>query len=148
MTSQDTSLRINDLEPNTAYTFYVSTRCGATDETTARRGPFRAMTQLQRDIGVTVLGAPTADACVGGGNDSVTIGITNFGGEAQQFFDVDFTINGMPGGVNRPFDGIYTGVLGVDSTEFFTFDVGAEISEPGIYTFELFTALENDREPR
>ena len=53
----------------------------------------------------------------------------------------------MPGGVNRPFDGIYTGVLGVDSTEFFTFDVGAEISEPGIYTFELFTALENDENP-
>ncbi|WP_420458178.1 T9SS type A sorting domain-containing protein [Neolewinella sp.] len=147
VTTQDTSLRINDLQPNTAYTFYVSTRCGATDDTTARRGPFRAMTQLQRDIGVTVLRAPTADACVGGSSDSVTIGITNFGGEAQQFFNVDFTINGAPGGVNRPFDGIYTGVLGVDSTEFFTFDVGADLSEPGIYTFELFTQLENDENP-
>ncbi len=147
VTTRDTMLRINDLQPNTAYTFYVLTRCGATDETTVRRGPFRAMTQLQRDIGVTVLRSPTADACVGGGSDSVTIGITNFGGEAQQFFNVDFTINGMPGGVNRPFDGIYTGVLGVDSTEFFTFDVGADLSQPGIYTFELFTALENDQNP-
>ena len=147
VTTRDTALRINDLQPNTAYTFYVSTRCDATAETTVRRGPFRVMTQLQRDIGVTVLRAPTADACVGGGSDSVTIGITNFGGEPQQFFDVDFTINGMPGGVNRPFDGIFTGVLGVDSTEFFPFDVGADLSQPGIYTFELFTALENDENP-
>ena len=147
VTTQDTSLRINGLSPNTSYTFYVSTRCEATGETTARRGPFRAMTQLQRDIGVTVLRNPTADACVGEGADSVTIGIANFGGEAQQFFNVDFTVDGQPGGVNRPFDGIFTGVLGVDSTEFFTFDVGPNIDAPGVYTFELFTQLEGDENP-
>ncbi|CAH0998846.1 hypothetical protein LEM8419_00161 [Neolewinella maritima] len=142
--TRDTAVRINDLLPNTAYTFYVSTRCAASGDTTVRRGPFRAMTQLRRDIGVTVLRNPTADACAGAGADSVTIGITNFGGEAQQFFNVDFAVNGVPGGVNTPFDGIFTGVLGVDSTEFFTFDVRTQVGEPGVYTFELFTGLEDD----
>jgi hypothetical protein len=83
LTTRDTAVRINELEPNTDYTFYVSTRCGATDETSVVRGPFRASTPLRLDIGVTVLQRPFADACARGGADSVTIGITNFGGEAQ-----------------------------------------------------------------
>ena len=50
----------------------------------------------------------------------------------------------MPGGVNRPFDGIFTGIVGVDSTEFFTFDLTAAVGEPGIYSLTAFTDLEGD----
>ncbi|MGB3800216.1 MAG: T9SS type A sorting domain-containing protein, partial [Lewinella sp.] len=79
-----------------------------------------------------------------GGADSVTVGITNFGGEAQQFFRLDFTVNGEPGGVNFPFDGIYTGVVGVDSTKYFTFDTRTDLGQPGFYEFQIFTLLEED----
>ena len=147
LTTRDTSVRINDLEAATDYTFYVRTRCGATDTVSALRGPFRVSTPLRRDIGVTVLRRPTADACATGGADSVTIGITNFGGEAQQFFEVDFEVNGEPGGVETPFDGIFTGVLGVDSTEFFTFDAAAFVGEAGFYTLTAFTKLEGEENP-
>ncbi len=145
LTSQDTMLRVSGLEANTAYTFYVSTVCQSPADTSVRRGPFRIRTQVQKDIGVTVLLKPT-DRCAPQATDSVTIGITNFGGEAQQFFRVDFLINGQPGGVDFPFDGIYTGVVGVDSTEYFTFDVNVDLRTPGYYTIQAFTMLEGDED--
>ena len=143
VTSRDTMLRISDLDPSTSYAFYVSTICASPADTTVRRGPFRIRTQVQKDVGVTVLLKPT-DGCAPQTTDSITIGITNFGGEAQQFFQVDFKINGEPGGVNFPFDGIYTGVVGVDSTEYFTFDTRVDLRTPGYYTFEVFTMLDGD----
>lgn len=143
ITTQDTMLRVAGLEPDTTYEFFISTVCRAQGDTTARRGPFIVETQLQKDIGITVLSSPTTD-CQRRDLDSVTIGITNFGGEAQGFFPVDFSINGMPGGVSMPFDGIFTGVLGVDSTEFFTFDAMADLREAGVYDFEIWTQLEGD----
>ncbi|MBB4079732.1 hypothetical protein GGR28_002357 [Lewinella aquimaris] len=141
--TQDTMLRIGNLEANTGYDFYLSTVCQTPNETTVRRGPFRIMTQLRSDIGITQLLKPI-DKCAATGRDSLTIGITNFGGQAQQFFRVNYTLNEAPGGVNFPFDGIFTGVLGVDSTEFFTFDNMVDLSAPGYYNFKLFTELEGD----
>ncbi|MCP9236861.1 T9SS type A sorting domain-containing protein [Lewinella sp. JB7] len=146
VTTQDTMLRITGLAPTTTYTFYVSTTCQTPEETTVRRGPFRIRTPLQKDIGVTRLVKPI-EKCAGSTSDSVTIAITNFGGEAQQFFEVDFTLNDAPSGVNTPFDGIYTGVLGVDSTKNFTFDAMADLSVPGYYNFKVFTKLEGDENP-
>ncbi len=143
--TQDTMLRVSGLESDTSYTFYVSTICQSPLDTTVRRGPFRIMTQVRRDVGVTVLLKPT-DQCAPTAPDSITIGITNFGGEPQQFFRVDFLINGQPGGVNFPFDGIYTGVVGVDSTEYFTFDTQLDLRTPGLYTIQAFTMLEDDED--
>lgn len=143
LTTRDTMLRVSGLESSTTYSFYVSTICQSPADTTVRRGPFRIRTQVQKDVGVTVLLKPT-DKCAPQSTDSITIGITNFGGEAQQFFQVDFRINGQPGGVNFPFDGVYTGVVGVDSTEYFTFDTRVDLRTPGNYTFEAFTLLEGD----
>ena len=111
-----------------------------------RRGPFRIRTQRQKDVGVTVLQSPVT-RCAGDSDGLVTVGITNFGGEAQQFFRLDFRVNGESSGVSFPFDGIYTGVVGVDSTEFFTFDTRAAVGPAGVYTFEVFTMLEGDEDP-
>jgi hypothetical protein len=143
VTSQDTMLRITGLASDSTYSFYISTLCDPAAATTIRRGPFRIRTQRQNDVGITALRRPV-DGCVTDRQDSVIVGITNFGGAAQQFFRVDFTVNGQPGGVNFPFDGIYTGVVGVDSTEFFAFDVQADLREPGFYTFEIETQLAED----
>lgn len=142
ITTQDTMLRIGGLSATTRYSFYVSTICQSPLDTTVRRGPFRIMTQPQKDVGVTVLSSPT-DGCSPTAGE-VTIGITNFGGEAQQFFKVDFLVNGALSGVSTPFDGIFTGVVGVDSTEFFTFDTKAQLGLPGVYRIDVFTLLEGD----
>lgn len=141
----DTTGRVSGLEPDTSYTFWISAICQADMDTTSRRGPFTINTQKRADIGVTLLSEPVSDCDLGA--EDVTIGITNFGGEPQAFFNVDFTINGQPAGVDRPADGIFTGIVGVDSTELFTFDVNALLSEPGVYELALWTELEGDEDP-
>lgn len=140
----DTAYRINDLAPDSLYTFWIDAVCQAVDDTTAIRGPFRIMTQKRKDVGVTQLSSPLTGCDLGG--EMVTIGITNFGGEPQAFFNVDFTVNGASGNVVPPADGIFTGIVGVDSTEFFTFDIRAFLTTPGTYEFQLWTALEGDED--
>lgn len=142
ITGTDTTYRINNLAPDSLYTFWIDAVCRATDDTTSVRGPFTVMTQKRKDVGITQLTSPVTGCDLG--REDVTIGITNFGGEPQAFFNVDFSIDGNPGGVSTPDDGIFTGVVGVDSTEFFTFDVRAFLTDPGTYEFKLWTALEGD----
>lgn len=142
--TQDTMGRISGLEPDTSYVFWISTICQADMDTTNRRGPFLIRTQKQTDVGITALRGPVSDCDLG--SEEVTIGITNFGGEPQAFFNVDYMINGQPAGVSRPADGIFTGIVGVDSTEFFTFDTRALLSAPGTYELMLWTELEGDED--
>lgn len=144
LTTQDTSLRVSELESDTSYTFWISTICQTENDTTSRRGPFEIMTQKMADVGITRLMSPATDCNLS--TEEMTIGITNFGGEAQAFFNVDFTIDGQPSGVSRPADGIFTGVVGVDSTEFFTFDARVFLDQPGTYTFEVWTELDGDED--
>lgn len=144
VTGTDTTYRIRNLQPDTRYSFWIDAICRASDDTTALRGPFEVVTQKRRDLGVTRLAAPLTACDLG--SELVTIGITNFGGEPQAFFNVDYTINGAPSGLTRPDDGIYTGVVGVDSTELFTFDTRALMLSPGTYEFQVWTAVEGDED--
>ncbi|PPK85170.1 putative secreted protein (Por secretion system target) [Neolewinella xylanilytica] len=141
--TQDTMLRVSGLEPLTTYRFFVTTICNNPADTTVRRGPFRIDTPIRRDVGITELRRPVSK-CQPAATDSVTVGITNFGGEPQQFIRLDFTVNGEPSGVQMPFDGIYTGVVSPDSTEYFTFDARADLRQAGFYEFQVFTMLEED----
>lgn len=144
LTTTDTLVRITDLVPETGYDFYVGAICraGESNDTTSLRGPFQIMTQKRVDVGVTAIPSPNSGCGLGG--QPITIGITNFGGEPQAFFEVDFSINGDASGIPRPADGIFTGIVGVDSTEFFTFDARAFLDIPGEYTFSAWTQLEED----
>lgn len=144
VTGTDTTYRIRNLEADSRYSFWIDAICRTTDDTTALRGPFEVITQKRRDLGVTRLAAPLTACDLS--SERVTIGITNFGGEPQAFFNVDYTINGSPSGLSRPADGIYTGVVGVDSTELFTFDTRALMFDPGTYEFRVWTALEGDED--
>ncbi|MEO0731788.1 MAG: T9SS type A sorting domain-containing protein [Bacteroidota bacterium] len=141
---QDTFRRITNLQSDTMYTFWLSTICQTENDTTIRRGPFPIMTQKAADVGITQLPFPATGCNLG--LEEVTIGITNFGGEAQAFFDVNFSINGGDPIAAKPNDGIFTGVVGVDSTEFFTFDAQAFLSAPGTYTITAWTSLEEDED--
>jgi hypothetical protein len=145
LTTGDTSVQITGLESDVLYTFWLSTICRASNDTTERRGPFQIVTQKEKDVGIAELMSPMTGCDLG--SEEVTIGIRNYGGAPQQFFNVDFTINGNGGGVSRPADGIFTGVVGVDSIEFFTFDVRAFLPAPGDYEFKLWTELEGDQDP-
>ena len=80
VTTKDTMLRIGGLAELTSYDFYVSAICSNPADTTVRRGPFRIRTQVQKDIGVTVVRSPITE-CSPQGSSEVTVGITNFGGK-------------------------------------------------------------------
>lgn len=144
ITGTGTQYRIDDLEPDSLYTFWIDAVCRALDDTSRVRGPYVIQTQKRADVGITQLRAPVTGCDLT--NENVTIGITNFGGEPQAFFNVDFAIDGNAAGVSRPQDGIFTGVVGVDSTEFFTFDIQAFLDIPGTYEFTIWTELEGDED--
>ncbi len=144
VTTQDTFLRVNGLESDSTYSFYVSTICPAEMDTSARRGPFTVLLPREKDVAATQLRSPVTDCEIG--NSPVTIGITNFGGAPQAFFGVNFSINGGAPIASQPTDGLFTGVVGVDSTEEFTFDATADLTEAGVYTFRVWTELEDDQD--
>jgi len=141
----DTTFRINGLAPDSLYTFWLDAICDSSNNTAAARGPFTVTTPKTNDVGVTQLASPVNGCALSA--EEVTIGITNFGGAPQAFFDVNYSINGRMSSVMMPDDGIYTGVLGVDSTELFTFDLRAFLDTPGTYEFKLWTELEGDEVP-
>ena len=101
-------------------------------------------TEKEADVGITLIESPATGCALG--SEPVTIGITNYGGAPQQFFNVGFAVNGEEVMITRPQDGIFTGIVTVDSTEFFTFDAPADFSEPGEYKITAFTILEGDED--
>ncbi|MEM9835484.1 MAG: T9SS type A sorting domain-containing protein [Bacteroidota bacterium] len=143
LTTTDTMTRVATLMDTTIYEVYISTLC-ADGDTSVARGPFTVTTPLSVDVGVTAITDPFSGCDIG--SQQIRVGLTNFGGVAQSFIPFDYSINGMTSGVNMPSDGLYTGVLGVDSTEFTTFDMFADFSEPGIYEVQIWTDLPGDQD--
>lgn len=141
--TRDPYLRIGNLEPFNDYDIYVRTLC-ANGDTSDWRGPFSFTTLAPADVGVTEFTTPFTDCEP---DRRVRIGITNFGGEPQQFFDVNFSVNGGDPVASQPTDGIFTGLVTVDSTEFFTFDANADL-DPGLNTIAAWTELPGDNDAR
>ena len=141
----DSLFRVEGLEADTAYTFFFSTVCGVPSDTSERRGPFVINTLKEIDLGITLVQSP-----ITGCNADfapVTLGITNYGGAPQQLFDVGYAIDGVEVDIDRPFDGFFTGVVGVDSTEFFTLDNTIALPDgPGKYIISAYTDIEDDED--
>ncbi|MEL6274737.1 MAG: T9SS type A sorting domain-containing protein, partial [Bacteroidota bacterium] len=144
LVTSDTTARLQPLMDTTAYDVYISTLCNAANDTSTLLGPFSFFTPLTTDVGVSVITDPISDCEVG--LQQIRVGLTNFGGAPQSFIPFDFSVNGMPSGVSMPADGLYTGVLGVDSTEFTNFDIFSDFTEPGEYEIKVWTALEGDQD--
>ena len=140
----DSLLRISGLESQQTYSFYVSTICAATQDTSERRGPFVITTQKEIDLGITLLQSPSTGCDING--QALTVGITNYGGAPQQFFRLGYSVNGMEVPINYPIDGIFTGIVSPDSTEFFTFDAPPQLGGPGRYRFRIFTLIDGDED--
>ncbi|OAV43327.1 T9SS type A sorting domain-containing protein [Lewinella sp. 4G2] len=134
--------RITNLEPGFSYSLYLSTLCNDRADTSDLRGPFNFTTRPAVDLGITEIRSPQTGC--GNAAQNVTIGITNYGGEPQSFFEIGYSINGREATIDYPFDGVFTGVVGVDSTEFFTFDNPASLNDPGRYQFKVRTMIEGD----
>lgn len=142
-TTTDTTFRIQPLMDTTTYTVYIATLCSSGDTSTFR-GPYTFTTPLTTDVGVSIITDPISGCDVG--FQQIRVGLENFGGTAQSFIPFDYSINGFTSGVSMPADGLYTGVLGVDSIEFTTFDMFTDFALPGTYELKIWTALPGDQD--
>lgn len=136
------STTLFNLIENTSYEIYLTAACSNGD-TSISVGPYSFATPFANDVGVVELLDPIT-ACNLGIADSITLAISNFGGAPQTLIPYNFAVNGIPGGVNMPTDGLFTGVIGTDSTDIAQFDASYDLSEPGEYLFEVWTDLEGD----
>ena len=145
LTLSDTTVTITNLDSDSTYTFFLSAVCPTSGDTTARRGPLTLTLPKRADVGVGALLSPLDDC--GLSRAETTIGVTNFGGQVQSFFPVNFSVDGGDPLAPQPLDGIFTGIVGVDSTESFTFDpTQATFGPPGLYTIRAWTELEDDQD--
>lgn len=140
-TTTDTMIRLQPLLEDTTYEFYFRAICGA-DTALAIQGPFSFVTPVANDVGVSLITAPESGCELT--TEQLTIGISNFGGIAQTLIPFNFSVNGVPINVPMPQDGLYTGVVGVDSTDLIQFDTPFDFSQPGVYVLQAWTELEGD----
>ncbi len=142
--TQDTVIRLTGLAEKTKYEFYLSAICTGGD-TSRQIGPFEFETLWSIDLGVVDILAPTTQ-CGLMFEDSITIVLKNFGGNPQSLIPFKFEVNGQDGGVMIPSDGLFTGVLGKDSTFTIPFKTGFDFSVPFEYTVKAWTEVEGERD--
>lgn len=134
-----------NLQENTAYEFYLTGLCSNGD-TSVTIGPYSFQTPYANDVGITEVLSPLT-ACGLGAAESISLAIGNFGGVPQTLIPFNFSVNGIPGGVTMPQDGLFTGVIATDSTETTEFDATFDFSDFGEYTITVWTELEGDSIP-
>lgn len=133
-----------NLEENTDYEFYISVAC-ANGDTSSILGPFPFTTLWAINVGITDISMPESQ-CGLNVMDTIQVTMQNYGGNPQSLIPFNFSVNGIPGGVNQPIDGFYTGVLGKDSSVVIDFETTFDFSQPGEYVIQAWTELEGDSE--
>lgn len=140
--ASDPSFRLTGLDEKTNYELYLATIC-ASGDTSAFVGPYAFQTLWSNDVGAVEIITP-ADACDIDPQDSVRVILQNFGGQPQTLIPFAYSVNGQEISIEMPRDGVYTGVLGKDSTDLAAFDQTFDFSIPGEYLVEVYTLLESD----
>lgn len=135
-------IQLTGLTENSWYNAYIKLDCGTEFSKTV--GPAMFHTLLLNDIGVSGITMPTATGCNLGSSEEVTIELHNFGQAPQTLFEFYFAVNGQVAPIPVPQDGLFTGVLGNDSTQVISFETTWDFSEPGIYQLQAWTALDGD----
>ncbi len=133
--------RITGLIQNTDYDVYVRNLC-APGDTSSYVGPYPFRTLYAFDVGVTNIYSPVS-GCFETSSSLIEFDITNFGGIPQTLIPVGLDINGIPVPINQPNDGVFTGVLGTDSSFLFKFDREFNFTTPGIYTISVYTQFQD-----
>jgi hypothetical protein len=139
---QGENARLDNLDENTAYDFYLSVEC-TNGDTSNVIGPYQFVTPWANDVGIVEVITPLT-GCGLGTAETISIAMTNFGGLPQTLIPFNYSVNGVPGGVSMPQDGFFTGVVGVDSTEVIDFETTFDFSEPGVYEIQVWTDLASD----
>ncbi len=139
----DNFTRLRGLLENTAYEFYLASICANAD-TSRFIGPYEFKTLWSNDVGVLSINTPQTK-CGLSELETITVTLKNFGGNPQSLIPFKYSVNGIPGGVQIPIDGFFTGVLGKDSTFTIEFKAKFDLSEPNEYVIKAWTELEGER---
>jgi len=134
--------QLTGLAENTWYNAYITFDCGNDKSKTI--GPLMFKTLWFNDLGVTGITMPNGADCNLSSNQTVTVELHNYGQAPQTLFEYYFAVNGQIAPIPVPQDGLFTGVLGNDSTEVISFETTWDFSQPGIYHLQAWTVLEGD----
>ena len=135
---------ITGLTENTYYDIYLFFTCADDGESGKTLGPITFKTIWYNDVGVSGMVEPTDADCNLSADQLITFYLHNFGQYPQSLIPFNFAINGVIIPINFPDDGLYTGVIGNDSTEVVTFETTYDFSTPGYYLIEVWTSLDPD----
>lgn len=133
--------RLTGLTEKTDYDLYIAHLCENGDTSTFV-GPYSFTTLWAFDVGVRDVVAPVSDCDLE--FDSVKLLLQNYGGQPISLIPFAYSVNREVQPVDMPRDGVYTGVLGKDSTDVVAFDRTFDFSQPGEYFIEAWTELEAD----
>jgi hypothetical protein len=134
--------QIQGLQELTTYSFTLSVICSIGD-TSLITNPITFTTRRANDVGVSAILSPIS-SCNLGTSEKIEITLKNYGGLPQALFEYKYGVNDEEVNINVPFDGFYTGVLGMDSTYNIEFDQRYDFSKEGLYVIKAWTELETD----
>ncbi len=142
VTTANTQINLTELDENTAYDFYLTVICEDESRSTTI-GPFSFTTRWAVDLTLAGIVGPET-ACLLTSRDSVKVILKNLGGNPQSLIPFRYSVNGTDAGVNIPFDGFYTDVLGKDSMVTVAFETLFDLTAPGEYEIIAWTEVEGD----
>ncbi len=131
------------LQKKTAYDAYVVQRCDAT-KVSGAVGPLNFLTYYSNDVGISAVTTPQGACEIG--LSKVIVRMSNYGANPLSLVPFRFNVNGEDAGVMQPQDGLYTGVLGKDSSDIIEFDLQYNFDQPGEYEIAAFTELGGDED--
>lgn len=137
-----TDVTLTNLAQSTEYELVLSVVCEGNDTTTLIQSYFFE-TLVAIDLGISGLISPVS-GCALGSAEMMTIQLHNYGGAPQTLVPFNYSINGIISAINHPIDGVYTGVLGIDSSDVMDFDMNFNFSTPGEYEILVWTEMAGD----
>lgn len=140
-----TRTTLQGLTQNTNYDLYLSGICSNPSDTSLVLGPFAFSTRWAVDVGIIGIEDPITDCGLEAG-DTVRVLIHNYGGEPQSLVPFLYAVNGVPQPITMPQDGVYTGVVGRDSSDVAEFDNPYSFP-PGDYIIDAWTQMKADSVP-
>jgi hypothetical protein len=104
-------------------------------------GPLSFETYWSDDVAITGIVSPSNGCTL---SDTVKVLMTNFGANPQSLIRFKYSVGEMDAGVMQPQDGVYTGVLGKDSTSVVAFKTTYNFRGAGEYLITAYVETNDD----
>lgn len=128
---------------DTCYEYDLYLVCNSGDTSIVVQGQFHTIWNV--DVGISGVVTPfDGQKCDFSRSETLEVYIKNYGVQPQSLIPFNYSVNGQPGGVTMPSDGLYTGVIGRDSCHNVPFLATLDIQKPGIYEILIWTEFEGD----